>query len=64
VKDKFCIELDMLKREAKVNRANIMLCDEALFWLSIAQIYLDSKTLFGIIESDKICRCVEKMRLE
>lgn len=64
MKDRIDIKIDMLKREMNVTRANIKLCDEALFWLSIAQIYLDSKTLSGISECDRICECVKKMRLK
>lgn len=36
MKDRIDIELDMLKREMNVTRSNIKLCDEALFWLSVA----------------------------
>ena len=64
MKDRIDIEFDMLRREINVTRANINLCNEALFWLSVAQIYLDSKTLSGISESERICECVEKMRLK
>lgn len=64
MKDRIDIELDMLRREMNVTKANIKLCNEALFWLSVAQIYLDSKTLSGVSESERIYECVEKMRLE
>lgn len=53
-----------LATEIKVIKARVRLSDEALFWLSIAQIHLNSKTLSGILECDSIRKCVEKMRLE
>ena len=50
--------------ELKVIKARVRLSEEALFWLSIAQIYLDTKTMYGILECDSIIKCTEKMRLE
>lgn len=53
-----------LRTEIKIIKKRIALSDEALFWLEIAQIYLDTKTLSGLIECDKIVECTKKMRLE
>lgn len=56
--------IKQLSTEIKVIKARVQLSEEALFLLSIAQIYLDTKTLYGISECDSICECVRKMRLE
>ena len=53
-----------LGTEIKVINKRIDLSNEALFWLEIAQIYLDTKTLLGLIECDKIIEMCRKMRLE
>lgn len=50
--------------EIKVIKARVQLSEEALFWLSIAQIYLDTRTMYGIFECDSIIECTKKMRLE
>lgn len=50
--------------EIKVIKARIRLSEEALFWLSIAQIYLDTKTMYGKLECESIIECTRKMRLE
>lgn len=56
--------IKQLYTEINVIKARVRLSEEALFWLSIAQIYLDTKTLYGISECDSICECVRKMRLK
>ena len=53
-----------LGTEIKVIKARVRLSEEALFWLEIAQIYLNTRTLFGNIECDSIIKCTKKMRLE
>ena len=53
-----------LATEIKVIKARVRLSEEALFWLSIAQIYLNSRTMYGILECDSIIECTKKMRLE
>lgn len=53
-----------LGTEIKVIDKRIALNNEILFWLEIAQIYLDTKTLSGLIECDKIIEMCRKMRLE
>lgn len=53
-----------LGTEIKIIKKRIALSNEALFWLEIAQIYLDTKTLSGLIECDKIVEMCRKMRLE
>ena len=53
-----------LSTEIKVIKARVRLSEEALFWLSIAQIYLDTRTMYGILECDSIIKCTKKMRLE
>lgn len=37
-----------LSTEIKVIKARVRLSEEVLFWLSIAQIYLDTRTMYGI----------------
>lgn len=54
MKNKIDREIKDLVTDVKVIKAQKKLCDEALFWLSVAQIYLDSKTLSGISECDRI----------
>lgn len=53
-----------LSAEIKVIKARVRLSEEALFWLEIAQIYLDTKTMYGVLECDSIIECTKKMRLE
>ena len=53
-----------LSTEIKVLESRARLIEEASFWLSIAKIYLDTKTMNGISECNSICECVEKMRLK
>ena len=53
-----------LSTEIKVIKARVRLSEEVLFWLSIAQIYLDTRTMYGILECDKIVEMCRKMRLE
>lgn len=53
-----------LRTEIKIIDKRISLSNEILFWLEIAQIYLDTKTLSGLIECDKITEMCRKMRLE
>lgn len=53
-----------LRTEIKIIDKRISLSNEILFWLEIAQIYLDTKTLSGLIECDKIIEMCRKMRLE
>ncbi len=53
-----------LGTEIKVIDKRIALSNEILFWLEIAQIYLDTKTKSGLIECDKIIEMCRKMRLE
>lgn len=53
-----------LSTEIKVIKARVRLSEEALFWLSIAQIYLDTRTMYGILECDSIIEFTKKMRLE
>lgn len=53
-----------LSTELKVIKARVRLSEEALFWLSIAQIYLDTRTMYGILECDSIIECTKKMSLE
>lgn len=53
-----------LGTEIKIIKKRIALSNEALFWFEIAQIYLDTKTLSGLIECDKIVEMCRKMRLE
>lgn len=53
-----------LGTEIKIIKKRIALSNEALFWLEIAQIYFDTKTLSGLIECDKIIEMCRKMRLE
>lgn len=49
-----------LGTEIKIIDKRISLSNEILFWIEIAQIYLDTKTLSGLIECDKIMKCVER----
>lgn len=53
-----------LATEIKVIKARVRLSEEALFWLEIAQIYLNSRTMYGVLECDSIIECTKKMRLE
>lgn len=53
-----------LSTETKVIKARVRLNEEALFWLGIAQIYLDTRTMYGVLECDLIIECTKKMRLE
>ena len=53
-----------LSTEIKVLESRARLIEEVSFWLSIAKIYLDTKTMHGISECNSICECVEKMRLK
>lgn len=53
-----------LVTEIKIIDKRISLSNEILFWLEIAQIYLDTKTLSGLIECDKIIEMCRNMRLE
>ncbi len=53
-----------LGTELKIINKRISLSDEILFWLEIAQIYLDMKILSGLIECDRIIEMCRKMRLE
>lgn len=53
-----------LGTEIKIIDKRISFNNEILFWLEIAQIYLDTKTLSGLIEFDKIIEMCRKMRLE
>ena len=53
-----------LSTEIKVLESRSRLIEEASFLLSIAKIYLDTRTKYGILECNSICECVEKMRLE
>lgn len=53
-----------LRTEIKIIDKRISLSNEILFLLEIAQIYLDTKTLSGLIECDKITEMCRKMRLE
>ena len=53
-----------LSTEIKVLESRARLIEEASFWLSIAKIYLDTKTMHSISECNSICECVEKMRLK
>lgn len=53
-----------LGTEIKIIDKRISFNNEILFWLEIAQIYLDTKTLLGLIEFDKIIEMCRKMRLE
>lgn len=53
-----------LSAELKVIKARVRLSEEALFWLSIAQIYLDTRTMYGIFECDSIIKCTKKTHLE
>ena len=53
-----------LSTEIKVLESRALLIEEASFWLSIAKIYLNTRTMHGISECNSICECVEKMKLK
>ena len=53
-----------LSTEIKVLESRARLIEEASFWLIIAKIYLDTRTMHGISECNNICECVEKMRIK
>ena len=53
-----------LSTEIKVIEAKARLIEEASFWLSIAKIYLNTRTKYGILECNSIVECTEKMHVE
>ena len=53
-----------LATEIKVIKARVRLGEEALFWNEIAQIYLNTRTMNGILECGRIIEMCRKMRLE